>query len=367
MTAWIALAIVSVLLSLLAGWFVPAWTAKRFVAAQEADGRAIDNFRGNKVVPGLGLAWLAWAVGVAVLSNLIAFGSQLITNAIQSAGALPQDWWSSVSFAPFSTATHVVPVLLVVGAGAFGLADDVFGGSGDKGFSGHFRALRSGRLSTGMLKMLGIGALSFVTATSIASTIDTADPMVAASTGWVHAVFVALTWIAATLVIGLTANLLNLTDVRPGRALKSYIPLALVGIGLCMWGFWEALQKAIIASAAAYAAQGAAYATPGLPSGPEISVWGIGSVVCLLLIVLGPVIALWRYDLGERAMLGDAGANAMGVVAGYLLVRSAPLWLLGVFALLMLALNLLSEKVSFTAVIQRVKVLAWLDGLGRTP
>jgi len=35
-----------------------------------------------------------------------------------------------------------------------------------------------------------------------------------------------------------------------------------------------------------------------------------------LIVLLGPVAAVWRYDLGERAMLGDAGANAAGALAG---------------------------------------------------
>jgi hypothetical protein len=339
--------------------------AKRFVASQEAGGNVVSNFHGAPVSIGLGLVWVVWAIAVAALSNLVAFGTQVLTAAIQSSGAIPEDFFSSVSFSPLATATHVVPIMLVIGAAFFGLADDVFGGSDDKGFAGHVAALRSGRLTTGMLKLVGIGVLAFVTSTSIASTIDAADPAVAASTGWVHAAFVAVTWIAATLVIALCANLINLTDVRPGRAMKSFVPLAVAGVALCTWGFWTSLQKAVASTTAASSIAGTAGLTGGLPAGAEAWVWGIGSVVCMLLLVLGPVFVSWGYDLGERAMLGDAGANAMGALAGYLLARSAPLWLLGVMAVVLLALNLASERVSFTSVIERVPVLAWLDGLGR--
>lgn len=365
MTAWTVLALVSALLCGLVGWTLPAWVAKRFVASQEAGGNVVFNFNGAPVTIGLGLVWVVWAIAIAVLSNLVAFGTQVLTAAIQSSGGIPEDFISSVSFSPLATATHVVPFLLVIGTALFGLADDVFGGSDDKGFAGHIGALRSGRLTTGMLKLVGIGALAFVTSTSIASTIDAADPAVAAATGWMHAAFVALTWIAATLVIALCANLVNLTDVRPGRAMKSFIPLAVAGVALCTWGFWTSLQKAIASTAAASGIAGAADLSGGLPTGAQAWAWGIGSVVCMLLLVLGPVFASWRYDLGERAMLGDAGANAMGALAGYLLARSAPLWLLGVMAVVLVALNLASEKVSFTSVIERVPALAWLDGLGR--
>jgi hypothetical protein len=365
MMTWAILTAASVILCALVGWALPAWVAARFVSAQESAGHVTSNFRGTHVASGLGLVWVVWAIAVAALSNLVAFGTQVITTTIQSTGAIPDDFFNSISFSPLSTATHVVPVLLVVGAALFGLADDVFGGSGDKGFRGHIGALRSGRLTTGMLKLIGIGVLAFVTSTSVASTIDVTDPAVGAATGWTHAGLIALTWLSATLVIALSANLLNLTDLRPGRAMKSYFPIAVVGVGLCTWGFWTSLQKAVASTAAASGLTGAADATGGLPTGVQAWVWGVGSVVCMLLLVLGPVMASWKFDLGERAMLGDAGANAMGALAGYLLVRSAPLWLMGVFTLVLLALNLASERVSFTSVIERVPVLAWLDGLGR--
>ena len=53
----------------------------------------------------------------------------------------------------------MVPVLLVVGAALFGLADDVFGGSGDKGFRGHIGALLSPALDErARVQLLGVRA-----------------------------------------------------------------------------------------------------------------------------------------------------------------------------------------------------------------
>jgi hypothetical protein len=82
---------------------------------------------------------------------------------------------------------------------------------------------------------------------------------------------------------------------------------------------------------------------------------------------LGAALALLPDDLGERAMLGDAGANALGamlgVAAGASLSRPARLALLAGIA----GLTAASEVVSFTAVIERTPALRWLDMLGRRP
>ena len=67
---------------------------------------------------------------------------------------------------------------------------------------------------------------------------------------------------------------------------------------------------------------------------------------------LGPALALLPEDLGERAMLGDAGANALGAMLGRLGGRAVPA---GRIALLagIAGLTAASEKVSFTKVIAR--------------
>jgi len=362
---WIALTLGSVALAVIVGWALPAWAAGRLTRALETGGVSVVNFRGHSVSLGLGLVWVVWAVGVAAAWNLFGFGSQLLLAGISASTEAVPEWLVSFSYSPFATVVAAVPFLLVIGAALFGLADDAFGGSADKGFRGHMRALREGRLTTGMLKLLGIGALSLVAATGISGSIAGADPMSSSASGWAQVGYTVFAWIAATLVIALAANLLNLTDLRPGRALKAYVPLALAGSALSVWGFWRVMEQRIIESAAAEAVNGAAAATPGLPGGAPLWIWLAGVTVCMAVLVLGPVLAVWRYDLGERAMLGDAGANAMGALAGFLLARSAPLWLLGALALVLLALNLISESVSFSSVIEKTPALRWIDGLGR--
>jgi hypothetical protein len=360
-TLWITLTVLSLVVAVLVGWAVPAWAAGRLVRAIEAAGGAIVNFRGRPVSLGLGLVWLVWAVGVAAVWNLIGFTVFVVQVSGIVSDARSGERLASSGFSPIATVVAVMPFLLLAGTVAFGLADDTLGGTSDRGFAGHFRALADGRLTTGMLKLLGIGALAFVSAASITRSIMETDPMIAAAEGWARLGFMVLAWVAATLVIALAANFVNLTDLRPGRALKAYVPLALGGAGLSAWGFWRVMEARIASNVVSGAGM------LGLPAGDQVWVWFAGIVACLLVLVFGPVLAVWRHDLGERAMLGDAGANAMGAFAGFLLARSAPLWLLGAFGLVLLALNLASERVSFSSVIERVPVLRWLDGLGRLP
>ena len=66
-------------------------------------------------------------------------------------------------------------------------------------------------------------------------------------------------------------------------------------------------------------------------------------------------------------MLGDCGANALGAAVGTAAVQALP-WQLRLLACAAaVALNLASEQVSFTAVIERTPLLRRLDQLGRHP
>ena len=190
------------------------------------------------------------------------------------------------------------------------------------------------------LKLLGIGVVSAVYGwVAMGSHPDAATYPIGVRLAW---------WVVATLVIALAANLLNLLDLRPGRALKSYVVLvvpAAVLFGLAM-----------VEQFAEYAE---ALGTGWLTADSVVTIAG------LLVVMLGPVVAVWGADLGERGMLGDAGSNAMGAIVGYLLAGALDLPTLAAVAVVLLALNALSEKVSFSTLIERTPVLRQLDGLGR--
>ena len=208
------------------------------------------------------------------------------------------------------TRTRVALAAAAAGAGAFGGYDDIAGSGAKRGFRGHLGALAHGEVTTGAVKLGGIGA------TGVAAAALTGGPAIDVA-------------VNTALVAG-CANLLNLFDLRPGRAIK-------------------------VALAA------------GLPLGVSQLSRGRAATSCAVAVPLGAAAALLPEDLGERAMLGDAGANALGAMLGTaaaagLSRRSRIALLAGVTAL-----TAASEVVSFTKVIQRTPPLHWLDMLGRRP
>ena len=170
-------------------------------------------------------------------------------------------------------------------------------------FRGHFRNLLRGKLTTGGLKAMGGGFLALLVATTL--------------TGEPARIFL------AALLIALSANTLNLFDLRPGRALKL---------------FW--LGVLILVS---------------IPS----------SKLFVLMPIVGVSLVYAPLDLRAKAMLGDSGSNCLGCALGYSLAASLSWqWQLAVVVFLFL-LNLLSERYSFSAIIEKNPLLRFLDLLGR--
>ncbi len=305
--------LVAPVLALVLGVAVPM-LFMRFLAPSLERGQRVKNYRGREVFPGLGIVWLVWA-GCAIVCG--------VASSSLEGGSLLQ------------VLTLLGPLALV--AFALGVVDDAYGNGEDRGFRGHFRALARGRMTTGMLKLVGVGAASFV----VAMILSQIAPWGAGKGAlWMSVLGV----LFATAAIALTTNFVNLTDLRPGRALKVYSMLVVIGVLL----------------------------VPGaMRAGGFVVGTGMARAVsetsALLIALLGPVVAVWRFDTGERGMLGDAGANAMGAVAGALIVLGLPLWGLVAYTLVVVVVNALSERVSFSAVIDRTSVLHWFDRLGRLP
>jgi UDP-N-acetylmuramyl pentapeptide phosphotransferase/UDP-N-acetylglucosamine-1-phosphate transferase len=198
-------------------------------------------------------------------------------------------------------------LILALGLGLLGLLDDLAGAGESGGFSGHLRSLRHGRFTTGSLKLFGGAAVAIVAVQGPRSD----------SLGRV---------LLDAALIALCANAANLFDRAPGRTLK--------------------------VSLLAFLALAAATGAPAELLGVAVAV-GAGAGL------------LWP-DLREQMMLGDVGANVLGGVVGLgVVIATSPttrtLVLLGA-----LALNLASEGVSFSKVIDRIAPLRALDRLGRT-
>lgn len=250
----------------------------------------IENYRGRRVsvVGGMVIAVTLVATEViAWLAGGLAPGNQEL-------------------FGDLRSRTHTGTFVLALGFFGLGFLDDFAGDGRSRGFRGHLRALRAGRVTTGAVKAFGGLGLAFL---------------------------VALWWerwsipaaVVDAMVIALAANFVNLLDLRPGRAAKGFLILwALVAI--------PTRNSEYLPISASVAAALAAW----LPA-----------------------------DLREQGTLGDAGANMIGAVlgAGFVAASGMP-GTLAVLALLAVV-TLASERVSFTEVIERTGPLRWLDRLGR--
>lgn len=297
----------------------------RMLVPSLREGRLTANYRGRQVFAGLGAVWLLWA-GAAILEGVFVAG--LVVD-------------SSVSVLPVLTLAG--PLALV--AFALGLLDDAYGTAASRGFRGHLAALARGRLTTGGAKLFGISLASFVVALVLVEAAPWGSPDALTA----RPVFALLIALAAGASIALTSNFVNLMDLRPGRALKVYSLLAGAGVVSTAFGLASRATALVDLDSGA------------LPGTASMSL----DALVLLLFAIGPVLAVWRYDLGEQGMLGDAGANPMGVVAGLLIVAGLPPVGLALYLVVMLALNAASERVSFTRVIEGNAFLSTLDRLGR--
>lgn len=213
--------------------------------------------------------------------------------------ALPATW-----FLPALPAQRAALLVAVGLLGAAGLLDDAYASRRRaRGLRGHLGALVRGRVTTGAVKA-GAGLLAGAVA------------------GYLlegrQAVLVALD----ALLVALCANLVNLLDLRPGRALKG-------------WGALCALAAAFHPGALALIGPAGAAALVAAPA-----------------------------DLAGRVMLGDVGANTLGATAGLALARALPpAARVGAVALLAIV-HLACERVSLSDIIARNHVLRALDRLG---
>lgn len=153
-----------------------------------------------------------------------------------------------------SARARIAAVGAALVAGACGAYDDQKGSTDERGFAVHLRALRERRLTSGGVKMLGIGAAGLAAGVLLKDR--------------------PLDRVLAGVVIAGAAHAVNLVDVAPGRAAKAVIAAGLPG--LLRRGPGAVLAAAPVGAAAA---------------------------------VLGD-------DLSERTMLGDAGAHALGAALG---------------------------------------------------
>jgi UDP-GlcNAc:undecaprenyl-phosphate/decaprenyl-phosphate GlcNAc-1-phosphate transferase len=186
-----------------------------------------------------------------------------------------------------------------------GFIDDMLGQRDTLGFRGHFGALFHGRLTTGGLKALGGGFIAFFIAVLLGGT-------------WWNVVL-------NTLIMALFTNMMNLLDLRPGRAVKGFLFFLLL-----------------------------------------IVITALVKVDFMLMApLLGAVLCYLPTDVKARVMMGDAGSNVLGFALGYYAAASLSLTARLAFLVLLIAIHLYTEKFSLTRTIENNTLLNAIDQLGR--
>lgn len=205
-----------------------------------------------------------------------------------------------------SKSTYPQILIFVLGIfvmGFAGLIDDFMGGKDVKGFKGHIKMLIKGKFTTGGLKAVFGGLIAILVSLIVFE--NTAD------------------FFINIILISLFTNFINLLDLRPGRALKTFLILSVP-----LLVFLNNIFKSIILSS------------------------------------IGASLAYLPYDIKGKSMLGDIGANSLGITLG-IAATAFPLNIKIAIVIFLAAANLYSEKYSISTLICGNKILNFIDELGR--
>ncbi len=185
-----------------------------------------------------------------------------------------------------------------------GLIDDLVGNREATGFKGHIMSLLRGKLTTGGFKAIVGGLISLFIGSMLS--------------------FNVFEIVLNTLIIALFTNLINLLDLRPGRALKGFLLISFIFMGI---GILEEI-KVIVLSSVAYA------------------------------------IGYFYEDMKGNTMMGDVGSNTLGVVLGISSAISFTLPIKCIILVLLIGIHLVAEKYSITEIIKKNPILNFIDKLG---
>ena len=198
-------------------------------------------------------------------------------------------------------ALYIFSMMAMFFAGAL---DDLIGNRNVSGLKGHFKSLFKGELTTGGFKALFGGFVGLVVSVCISSSI--------------------VDIIVNTLIIALSTNLMNLFDLRPGRAIKAYLVI-MIPIYITLTGYTKVFP----------------------------------------LLILPNVLAYFNTDLKARGMMGDTGSNVLGISIGVLMALGYGIKVRLAWLVFLILMHLITEKFSLTKIIEKNRVLKFIDDLGR--
>ena len=198
-------------------------------------------------------------------------------------------------------ALYIFSMMAMFFAGAL---DDLIGNRNVSGLKGHFKSLFKGELTTGGFKALFGGFVGLVVSVCISSSI--------------------VDIIVNTLIIALSTNLMNLFDLRPGRAIKAYLVI-MIPIYITLTGYTKVFP----------------------------------------LLILPNVLAYFNTDLKARGMMGDTGSNVLGISIGVLMALGYGIKVRVAWLVFLILMHLITDKFSLTKIIEKNRVLKFIDNLGR--
>ncbi len=195
--------------------------------------------------------------------------------------------------------------LAVIGSMWFlGGIDDIFGDRKSTGFRGHFGTLlRHGKITTGALKAFGGG-------------------IVGAAAGYYLFGFEGSRWIVCAILLPFSCNVINLFDVRPGRASSVFF----FGIGVTY-----------------------------------IMVLGRISDPALYGMIIVVALVFWLSDARGLIMMGDAGSNALGSALGLAIVLNTGTIYQWIAVVLFASIQVYSELRSISTLIEGNRILRAID------
>lgn len=253
-----------------------------FIKIFSESGFVRPNFRGEQIPLGIGIVFYVTSAFVVTLGRAVG---------------------------KIGTEAHVF--LFAAGAMAlFGLIDDVFGTKQASGLAGHLKKMFFQReVTTGALKAVAGGCLALAVSAELYTK---------------PAGNLALYMLDAV-VIALSTNMINLLDLRPGRAGKGFMLFAFIIVVI----------------------------TTGKES------------LLYLAVFAGSLAALFPLDLRARVMMGDAGSNTLGFVLGFAAASGFGITAKLIYLLILAAVHVVTEKYSLTRIIEKNRVLNYIDLIGR--
>lgn len=250
------------------------------------------NYKNEMIPVGMGIVFLPMIIINSIILGFITLNNIWFVNA--SNYNLNIVWLLCL-------ALYIFSMMAMFFAGAL---DDLIGNRNVSGLKGHFKSLFKGELTTGGFKALFGGFVGLVVSVCISSNI--------------------VDIIVNTLIIALSTNLMNLFDLRPGRAIKAYLVI-MIPIYITLTGYTKVFP----------------------------------------LLILPNVLAYFNTDLKARGMMGDTGSNVLGISIGVLMALGYGIKVRLAWLVFLILMHLITEKFSLTKIIEKNRVLKFIDNLGR--